>query len=77
MPNKKRNIDRYKGFWPSWIFGPNEEITRANMRQYDLERAECYAIIDERYGSEWYDIPIAEREKLKIEIRKEAKQRCL
>ena len=78
MPDKKkRNIDRYKGFWPSWIFGPNEDTTRANMRQYDRERAECYAIIDERYGAEWYDIPISEREKLKIEIRKEAKQRCL
>lgn len=45
--------------------------------QHFREVAEYYAIIDERYGAEWYDIPIAEREKLKIEIRKEAKQRCL
>jgi len=44
--------------------------------QHFREVAEYYVIIDERYGAEWYDIPIAEREKLKIEIRKEAKQRC-
>ncbi len=44
--------------------------------QHFREVAEYYVIIDERYGAEWYDIPIAEREKLKIEIRKEAKLRC-
>ena len=59
---------------------PKKKEKRTPIRfeemQHFREVAEYYTIIDERYGPEWYDIPIAEREKLKIEIRKEAKQRC-
>lgn len=77
MPNKKKNKnDRFRGYYPSWVFSPNEDITRANMKQYDREQAEYYAIIDERYGAAWYDLPEPERQQLKIEIRKEAKKRC-
>jgi len=64
MPDKKL---RYK----------KQEITPGFIKQFVREMTEYYAIIDERYGAEWYDIPIAERQKLEIEIRKEAKQRCL
>lgn len=78
MPiKKKKKNDRFVGYYPSWVFSPNEDITRANMKQYDREQAEYYAIIDERFGAAWYSLPIAERMKLKDEIRKEAKQRCL
>lgn len=81
MPNKKPYQKKKKpitfpGFYPSWVYGPNEAITRANMKQYDREQAEYYAIIDERYGAAWYDLPYSERQQLKIEIRKEAKKRC-
>ena len=78
MPIKKKNKnDRFRGYYPSRVFSPNEDITRTNMKQYDREQAESYAIIDERYGPSWYSLPAAERMKLKDEIRKEAKQRCL
>jgi len=53
-----------------------QEITPAFIKQYCREMAEYYAIIDERYGAGWYDIPIKERQELEIEIRKEVKQRC-
>jgi len=45
-------------------------------KQRDRELAECLAIIDERFGSVWFDLPRDERRQLVIEIRKEAKQRC-
>lgn len=54
-----------------------QEITPGFIKQFVREMAEYYAIIDERYGAGWYDIPINERQQLEIEIRKEAKQRCL
>jgi len=53
-----------------------QEITPAFIKQYCREEAEYYAIIDERYGAGWYDIPIKERQEIEIEIRKEVKQRC-
>lgn len=59
---------------------PDKKTRRKNVRFEEMQHfrvvAEYYAIIDERYGAEWYDIPIDEREKLKIEIRKEAEKRC-
>lgn len=73
---KKKKQISFPGFYPSWVFGPNEAITRANMKEYDREQAEFYAIIDERYGAAWYDLPARERQQLRIEIRKEAKERC-
>ena len=81
MPNKKpyqkkKKKNPFPGFYPSWVYDPNADITRANMKQYDREQAEYYAIIDERYGAAWDDLPIQERQQLKIEIRKEAKKRC-
>lgn len=60
---------------------PDKKQRRKPVRFEEMQHfrvvAEYYAIIDERYGAEWYDIPIDEREKLKIEIRKEAEKRCL
>lgn len=64
MPDKKL---RYK----------KQEITPGFIKQFVREMDEYYAIIDERYGAGWYDIPIKERQEIEIEIRKEAKQRCL
>lgn len=58
----------------------NKKARRKNVRfeelQHFREEAEYYAIIDERYGAGWYDIPIKERQEIEIEIRKEAKRRC-
>lgn len=59
----------------------NKKARRKNVRfeelQHFREVAEYYVIIDERYGADWYNIPNGEREKLEIEIRKEAHERCL
>ena len=65
MPNK---ILRFK----------RQEKKPAFIKQHCREVAEYYTItiIDERYGAGWYDIPIKERQEIKIEIRKEAKRRC-
>ncbi len=78
MPIKKKNKnDRFRGYYPSWVYTRNAALMYALMKQYDREQAEYYAIIDERYGAGWYDIPSDERRKLEYEIRQEAKKRCL
>ena len=57
---------------------PLEKQIRSEQlkKQRDRELAECLAIIDERFGSVWFDLPRDERKQLEIEIRKEAKRRC-
>ncbi len=45
-------------------------------KQREREVAEFLAIMDERYGSDWFDLSRDEKRQIIIEIRKEAKQRC-
>lgn len=63
MPDKKMRFQK-------------KEITPGFIKRFCREEAEFYAIIDERFGEDWYELDIAERQQLEIEIRKEAKQRC-
>lgn len=72
----KKNDNRVLVNFPYWAHSPKEIKRIENLVQHDRELAECYMIIDERFGPEWLDIPADEKKQLKIEIRKEAKKRC-
>ena len=45
-------------------------------KQREREVAEFLAIMDERCGSDWFDLSRDEKRQIIIEIRKEAKRRC-
>ena len=49
--------------YPGYIYNINEDVTRANMKEYDRKKELWYKSAEELYPNYW-DIPFRERIKL-------------